>query len=134
MATPHAIALDSGALIALSRGHDRVRRWLRNAIRDGAMVQVPAPVLAETLRGGPQDVAVYRILNSISDEDELGVPLSARAARDAGERLGRTGYGPEKAIDAMIVACARANGADAILTQDPKDMRALAADLLVIEL
>lgn len=63
------------------------------------------------------------------------VGVSAEDARDAGERIGRAGMGPEKTVDALIVASAVAAGAQHMLTGDSDDIRALSgADLTIVKI
>ena len=126
---PETIALDSGAVIALSRNDRGMRALLREARTDGALVIVPAPVLAEVLRGSRRDAAVHRILKAIDIER----PMSASASRLAGKLLGRHQLSAKHTLDALIVATAIEHGASTIVTQDEADLTALApADLAVI--
>ena len=85
MATPPRIALDSGALIALARGDANARALLRRWVSEGSMVLIRVPVLAETLRGGPKDAPLERVLNH--DAVQF-VSVSQSAAREAGHMLG----------------------------------------------
>jgi predicted nucleic acid-binding protein len=124
------LALDSGALIALSRGDQIARSRLRAWVTAGAYVIVPAPVLAETLRGKAQDAAVNRVVNATGMEP---VPVSPEAGRLAGAMLGEAGARPSATIDALIAACAIEHGATDILTADD-DLRRLAPQLNVIPL
>jgi predicted nucleic acid-binding protein len=126
------IALDSGALIKLSHGDPLTRAVLRKWTDEKWETIVPAPVLAETLRGGPADTLVHRILSSRATAVTV-VGVSERAGRDAGERLGATGLPPQSTLDALIVASAVAERAEHILTADPSDIGPLSgADLKVI--
>jgi hypothetical protein len=128
------IALDSGALIKLSDGDPLTRAVLRKWTDERWETIVPAPVLAETLRGGPADARVHRILSSRATAVAV-VGVSERAGRDAGDRLGAAGMPPQNAIDALIVASAVAARAEHILTGDPKDLAPLAGlDLKIIEI
>ena len=126
------IALDSGALIKLSNGDPLTRAVLRNWTEEKWEAIVPAPVLAETLRGGPADARVHRILSSRTTAVAI-VGLSKAARRNAGERLGAAGMAPQSTVDALIVASAVAERAAHILTGDPSDIGPLAGtDLKVI--
>ncbi len=125
------IALDSGALIALSRGNENARAILERWTRAGFETVLPCPVLAETLRGKPSDAAVNRIVNSRSAAISV-LPLSEHSARDAGARIGQTSR-RQITVDAMIVAVAIAYGVREIVTCDPDDIAALVgAELSVI--
>lgn len=55
------VALDSGALIALSREDVTAAALVAQLRRLGATMVVPAPVLAEVLRGTNRDAPVHRI-------------------------------------------------------------------------
>lgn len=116
------VALDSGAIIALARGNAYAAAMLAAAVKDGSLTIVPAPALAETLRGGAADAAVHRVLDAIGCE----VATSPLAARRAGALLGRHASNPPKTVDALIVETAIEHRADVILTQDAADITALA--------
>jgi predicted nucleic acid-binding protein len=127
------IALDSGALIALSRGNENARAILERWTRAGVETVLPCPVLAETLRGKASDAAVHRIINSRYAAITV-LPVLEDAARDAGARIGRTAR-KHVTVDAMIVAVAVAFGAREIVTSDPEDAAALSGtDLSIIAL
>jgi len=119
------IALDSGALIKLSDGDPLTRAVVRKWTEERWETIVPAPVLAETLRGGHADARVHRILSSRKTSVTV-VGVSEKAGRDAGERLGAAGMPPKNTVDALIVATAVAERAEHILTGDPADLRQLA--------
>ena len=96
------LVLDSEGLSKLAAGDARTRGYLDSARTRGARVAVSAITLTETLRGGPRDAAVYRVLSRITV-----VPVSPEIARRAGELLGETGLsGHRCAIDAIVVATA----------------------------
>jgi predicted nucleic acid-binding protein len=117
------LALDTAALIALSRGDQRVRALLLAAANNDVATIVPAPVLAETLRGTRQDAKVHWVLNSRPHAIEV-VGLDGRTARAAGEILGRTGLA-DATVDALIVAIAIEVGARTIVTGDVRDISRL---------
>ncbi len=128
-----AIALDSGALIALSRGDETVRAILRRWTNSGYETVVPCPVLSEVLRGKQGDAAVNHILNSRAAAIQI-LPVTEIEARDAGLRIGRTTR-KHVTVDALIVAVAVAHDVREIITGDPADIEALAAgDLAVSDL
>ncbi len=77
--TSGRMILDSGAIIGWSRGDARVRALLREAISRNVELRVPVVVLAETLRGGPRDAPVNRVLKSTGT-----APTEAAAGRRAG--------------------------------------------------
>ncbi len=118
---PQRLILDSGAVIALSRGERRVRAFLARALEMQTLVEVPVAVVAETLRGGPRDAPVHRVLNSI----DAVPPTTEAIGRTAGELLGRARS--SATVDALIVAQAVAAGGAQLLTGDPDDLEVLAA-------
>jgi predicted nucleic acid-binding protein len=117
---PERVILDSGAVIAWSRGDVRVRATVRRAVEFGLDLRVPVVVLAETLRGSVRDAPVNRVLKSVD------VLTTAEAVgRVAGRLLGRTGG--ENTADALVAAEAVEAGATAVLTTDPDDLSTLLA-------
>ena len=114
------LILDSGAIIALSRSEERARAYLWRALELDADVVVPVVVLAETLRGGPRDAHVNRVLKAIGEIE----PTSVATGRLAGSLLGSTGT--VDTIDAIVVAEALTRGGGRILTSDPDDLGELA--------
>jgi predicted nucleic acid-binding protein len=113
------LALDSGALI-LAEKDQRIEAVIRKRVREGARVIIPAPCLAECIRGGARDAAANRIIGAVSSVANTTESI----ARDAGRRL--SSKRRTQTIDALIVATAEANGATDILTTDPVDIRSLA--------
>lgn len=119
--SPRLLVLDSGAVIALSRGNARARAYLQRARELMVPVEVPVVVLAETLRGGRGDAAVHRVLKAVGP-----APATREAhGRTAGKLLGAARS--TSTIDALVVAHAiEAGGAD-VLTGDREDLERLAA-------
>jgi predicted nucleic acid-binding protein len=114
------LILDSGAVIAWSRGDVRARALLTRALELALDVRIPVAVLAETLRGGPRDAPIHRVRNSVDV-----FPTEEATARLAGALLGRTGG--TNTVDALVAAEAVIAAAD-LLTSDADDLRALLAD------
>ena len=116
------LVLDAEGLAKLAAGDSRARGYLDSARARGARVAVSALTLTETLRGGPRDAAVHRVLARIAI-----VPVTAAIARRAGELLGSTGLsGHRCAIDAVVAATALdAEPPVVLLTSDPDDMNRL---------
>jgi predicted nucleic acid-binding protein len=116
--TPHAgITFDTGALIALERRRDSMRKVYATAISNGFAITVPTVVVTEWWRAGHREKERLVILRSLRVE-----PLVERVARLAGVALGRTpGAG---AIDAIVVASAALRG-DTLYTSDPEDLTTL---------
>ena len=119
--SPQRLILDSGAVIGLSRGDQRARAFLARALELRAPVEIPVVVVAETLRGGPRDALVHRVLNAV------GLVPEAREAhgRTAGRLLGAAGS--TATVDALVVAHAVEAGGGQILTGDEEDLARLAA-------
>ncbi len=119
--TPQRLILDSGAVIALARGSQRARAFLARAMELGVPVEVPVVVVAETVRGGPRDAPVNRVLKTI------GSVAEAREAhgRTAGRLLGLARS--SSTMDALVVAHAVEAGGAQILTGDVDDLELLAA-------
>jgi predicted nucleic acid-binding protein len=116
------IVLDSEGLSKLAAGDARVRGYLDSARARRARVAASAITLTETLRGGPRDAALHRVLSRITV-----VPVTARIARRAGELLGVTGLsGHRCAIDAVVAVTALGlERPIVLLTSDPDDMNRL---------
>ena len=111
------ITFDTGALIALERRRDSMRKVFATAIANGVAITVPAVVVTEWWRAGHREKERLALLRSLRVE-----PLVERLARIAGAALGRTrGAG---AIDAIVIASAALRG-DTIYTSDPADLSAL---------
>ena len=118
--SPQRLILDSGAVIALSRGEQRARAFLARAVELGAPVEVPAGVVAETVRGGPRDAPVNRVLKAVD-----AVPAATEAlGRVAGDLLGKAAS--SATVDALVVAQAVAAGGAHVLTADVDDLEPLA--------
>jgi predicted nucleic acid-binding protein len=116
--TPRAgLTFDTGALIALERRRDSMRKVFATAITNGVAITVPVVVVTEWWRAGHREKERLVILRSLRVE-----PLVERVARLAGAALGRTqGAG---AIDAIVMASAALRG-DTVYTSDPNDLAAL---------
>jgi predicted nucleic acid-binding protein len=119
--TPQRLILDSGAVIALARGDHRVRAFLTRALELMAPVEIPVVVVAETVRGGPRDAPVNRVLKAVGSMPE------AREihGRTAGRLLGAARSA--STVDALVVAHAVEAGGAHILTGDREDLSRLAA-------
>jgi len=114
------LILDSGAVIAWSRGDTRARALLTRALELALDIRIPVAVLAETLRGGPRDAPIHRVRNAVDV-----FPTEEATARLAGALLGHTGG--TNTVDALVAAEAVTAAAD-ILTTDDEDLRALLGD------
>lgn len=117
---PQRLILDSGAVLALSKGQPRARALLGRALDMGAEVLVPAVVVAETVRGnGPRDASVNRVINAV----DAVAGTDESVARIAGRLLGQARS--KSTVDALVVAAAIATGGGRILTSDVDDLRTL---------
>lgn len=118
---PRRLILDSGAVIALARGDQRVRAYLARALELRAPVEIPVVVVAETIRGGPKDAPVHRVLKAVG-----AVPEAREVhGRTAGQLLGAARS--TATVDALVVAQAVTAGGAHILTGDREDLQRLAA-------
>jgi predicted nucleic acid-binding protein len=119
---PQRLILDSGAVIALSRGDQRARALVARALELDALVEIPVVVVAETVRGGARDAPVNRVLKAV------GFVPDAREVhgRRAGELLAAAQS--TATVDALVVAHAVEAGGARILTGDRQDLERLAAD------
>lgn len=118
-ASPQRLILDSGAVIALSRNDPQARAQLTAAWEAGADVAIPAPVVAETVRGSTKDAPVNRVIKAVG-----AVPAVDEAtSRVAGGLLGVAHSAAT--VDALVVASAIRLGGGVILTGDPRDLQQL---------
>jgi hypothetical protein len=111
------LTYDAGALVAAEGGDRRMWAIHRRALERLHIPTIPAGVLAQGWRGGPQHV-LARLLGGCAVE-----PLDEPTARASGQLLGRAKSAD--AIDASVVVGAMRRG-DAIVTSDPGDIDALA--------
>ncbi len=115
------LILDSGAVIALSRGDQRARAFVDRALETGAELFVPAVVVAETVRGdGPRDAPVNRVLSAV----DSFLAADESTGRTAGRLMGQTRS--SETIDALVVAGVLELSGGRILTGDPDDLKLLA--------
>jgi predicted nucleic acid-binding protein len=115
------LILDSGAVIALARGEARARAFLARALELGVWVEIPVVVVAETIRGGPRDAPVHRVLKAVGSIPDA----RENHGRTAGRLLG--GARSANTVDALVVAHAVEAGRARILTGDREDLERLAA-------
>jgi hypothetical protein len=125
-----ALILDAEALNALAtptaRGSLtlRARAIARIAHERGALLRVPAPVLAEVCREPRLNAAVNQLLNrqAIQVAD-----LTRAIAQRAGGLLAKARLSSSNAIDAFVVATALEFDLSVIATGDAKDLARLSA-------
>jgi hypothetical protein len=116
------LVLDSGGLSALANGEPRALAWAFRATQQGMLYGIPAPVLAETITGQPQDAKVYRVFSS----PDLVIETTADIARLAGLIRFRAKF-PDKTVDALVVSSASQYPHSIVLTSDPADLTFLAS-------
>lgn len=128
MDTPFLV-LDAEAVSALANPRERgasarrAQALTARVERHGAIIRIPAAVLAELYRGGPRDAAIDRIANV----EDWVVPTDRFIARLAGHLLGRRHLDSRHAIDALVVATAITLAPSVVVTGDPDDLKALAS-------
>lgn len=124
-ASPGAVVLDTGALIAFERGDARMRALCREALRTRTRLVVPAGVLAQVWRDGARQVPLRALLAGSTTE----VPALDRVFAEAtGVLCGRARS--SDVVDASVVLTARRERA-VVVTSDPDDLRRLDPTLVV---
>jgi predicted nucleic acid-binding protein len=108
------VTFDTGVLIALERRNASALALFCACRESRARITIPAGVVAEWWRG-----AHRALLESGTVE-----ALSPELAQAAGELLAKTGK--SNAVDASVIASAAQRG-DLVVTDDPYDLRELAA-------
>ncbi len=114
------ITYDTGALIAAERGDRRLWALHRRALERGMVPTVPAGVLGQAWRGGPQ-AQMSRLLAGCRVE-----ALDEARARSAGAACGASATAD--VIDASVVVGAGARG-DLLVTSDSDDITVLMSAL-----
>lgn len=118
------VTYDTGMLIAAERNDPRAWALHKRALQRGIVPSVPAGVLAQGWRGGPQ-AQMSRLLVGCRVED-----LDEGRARSAGAAC--RVVGSSDVVDASVVVGAGARG-DLVITSDHKDLARL-RDALGFEL
>lgn len=118
-ARPQAVVLDAGALIAFERGDARMRALVREVLRTGAPLTIPAGVLGQVWRGAARQAPIRALMNGPTTR----VPsLDQILAEAAGVLCGRAST--SDVIDASVVLVARREKA-VVVTSDVDDLRRL---------
>ncbi|MGH7746873.1 MAG: PIN domain-containing protein [Candidatus Dormibacteria bacterium] len=120
------MTLDTGALIGLERGDERVRSLLKRAVAKRIPVAVPAGVVAQAWRGGPRQARIARLL---ADPDVEVVALDDPTARAVGALAARSCH--HDVVDVSVALCAAERG-HIVLTTDPNDLAAVNPRLALI--
>jgi predicted nucleic acid-binding protein len=111
--------LDAGGILALARGDVHARVALERALREGYVVVIPTPVLAQVHRGGHDRAHIDRVLKAVNGL----LPTSEQVARRAGELQAKTST--SDAVDAIVAAEGLMSAPALILTTDPADISLL---------
>ena len=114
------VTYDTGALVAADRNDRRVWALHRQALARGMRPTVPAGVLGQVWRGGPQ-AALSRLLQGCRIE-----VLDEARSRASGAACARSRTAD--VVDASVVVGAAPRG-DLVVTSDPNDVRHLASAL-----
>lgn len=114
------ITYDTGTLLAGERNRRTLWALHRRALERGVRPTVPAGVLGQAWRGGPQG-ELSRLLKGCRIET-----LDEVRSRAAGQACGRAGN--SDVIDATVVVGAIAR-ADLVVTSDPDDIAHIASAL-----
>jgi hypothetical protein len=114
------LTLDAGALVAVERGNENLLALLERVLeQNGAVINIPAGALAQTLRNPARQARLMRLLGrrqvrvaslDIAVAYAAGMMLALRDASDV--------------IDASVVICAR-RYKQPIVTSDVDDLRCL---------
>ncbi len=114
------VTYDTGALIAVEANRRELWALHKRSLERGQRPVVPAGVLAQAWRGGPQP-NLSRLLVGCRLE-----ALTEHRARSAGVACARSGT--SDVVDASVVVGALARN-DLVVTSDPGDLRRIAAGL-----
>ena len=114
------ITYDTGALLAAEKGSRMLWALHKRALDRGLRPTVPAGVLAQAWRGGPQ-AELSRLLHGCRFE-----ALTEAASRAAGAACARSKR--RDVVDASVVVGALVRE-DVIFTSDPDDLAAVASAL-----
>jgi len=114
------LTYDTGALIAAERDDRLVWSLHRAALTRGLVPNVPACVLAEGWRGGPQ-AKLSRLLAGCEVE-----PFTEDLARRVGALAARVRRVRGGVVDIAVVEAALRHN-HVIVTSDPSDLRAIAS-------
>ena len=118
-ARPGRLVLDAGGVSAIADGDGVARAALERARREGWLVVIPAPVLAEVHTGRRDHARVDRVINAV----DMLIATTPDRAREAGELRAKSGV--LDVVDAIVVAEAAAFPPALIMTSDPDDIRSL---------
>ena len=118
-ARPRAVVLDTGALIAFERGDARMRALVREALKAGVRLVIPAGVLAQAWRGAARQAPLRAL---VKGPTTVVPALDQVLAEAAGVLCGRAGT--SDVVDASVVLVARREHA-MVVTSDTDDLHHL---------
>jgi predicted nucleic acid-binding protein len=110
------VMFDTGALIALERGDQQLRKVHRLATENGYQLVAITPVIAEWWRRGKREKERAGILRTLAVE-----PPDVHVARLAGEAIGLV---QSTVVDALVMAAASIRS-DTVYTSDLGDLEQL---------
>lgn len=110
------VMFDTGAVIALERGDQKIRKLHRLATDHGYQIVGITPVIAEWWRRGKREKERERILRTLVIE-----PPDVHVARFAGEAIGLV---QASVVDALVMAAASIRS-DTVYTSDLGDLERL---------
>jgi hypothetical protein len=113
------VTYDAGALIAADRGERRMWARHRALLARREVPTTPAPVVAQTWRGGARQALLARLILGCDIE-----PLGDDQARAVGALAGRAQV--DDIVDATVVEGALRRR-DLVVSSDPDDLREIAA-------
>lgn len=113
------VVLDTGALIGIERGDEKMSALLEASLKTAVRFLVPAGVLAQAWRDGARQTRLARFLKTPQVEV---LPLSEARARAAGVLCGLSGT--SDVVDASVVISANERRCS-VVTGDPADLGAL---------
>ena len=96
-----ALVLDAGALVAFERGDPRMRALIREALRTGCTLVVPAGVVGRIWRDGGRHAALRALLRSSATSVP---PFDQVLAEAAGVLCCKTGTSDVTAASVVLVA------------------------------
>jgi hypothetical protein len=115
------VTYDAGALFAAERNDRRMWALHSGFLAEEVVPTVPAPVLAETLRGSSRQASLARMLAMCDVE-----PMSEAQAKAVGELIGRSGH--KDVVDVTVIEGARRRG-DGVVTSDAQDLQRIAESI-----
>ncbi len=118
-ARAEAIVLDAGALIAFERGDARMRALVREALKAGVRLVIPAGVLGQVWRGDARQAPLRAL---VKGPTTIVPGLDQVLAEAAGVLCGRAGT--SDVIDASVVLVARRERS-VVATSDVDDLERL---------